>query len=143
MGFPFLAVMDAGGKLLVGQKTDPLEHGDHHDPKKVKEFLARWVVEPKDAQVVLQVVSRPLSRAASEDNFRSIGSRYVCATVESRRAAWDGDALPHRGRAFGLPQFDNRSVQPHGGTWTWVPLQKGWWPTRSRCSIRPMVLRNS
>ena len=61
--------------------------------------------------------------------FRGIGSRYGFATVESGRAAWDGDALPHRGRAFGLPQFDNRSVQPHGGTWTWVPLQKGWWPT--------------
>ena len=40
VGFPFLAVFDAGGKLLVGQKTDPLEEGDHHDPKKVKEFLA-------------------------------------------------------------------------------------------------------
>jgi len=36
--------------------------------------------------------------------FRGIGSRYVFATVESRRAAWDGDALPHRGRALGLPQ---------------------------------------
>ena len=72
VGFPFLAVMDAGGKLLVGQKTDPLEQGDHHDPKKVKEFLARWVVEPKDAQVVLQVVlqaalsrERPRTRRSS------------------------------------------------------------------------------
>ena len=68
---------------------------------------------------------------------------YVFAAVESRRAAWDGDALPRRGRAFGLPQFDNRSVQPHGGTWTWAPLQKRLWPSRSRCSIRPMVLWNS
>ncbi len=34
VGFPFLAVMDAGGKLLVGQKTDPFEQGDHHTPRK-------------------------------------------------------------------------------------------------------------
>ena len=68
MGFPFLAVMDAGGKLLVGQKTDPFEQGDHHDPKKVKEFLARWVVEPKDAQVVLQAAlsrERPRTKRSS------------------------------------------------------------------------------
>lgn len=75
VAFPFLAVMDAGGKLLVGQKTDPLEQGDHHDPKKVKEFLARWVVEPKDAQVVLQAA---LSRAASEDKkvFLTFGAPW-------------------------------------------------------------------
>ena len=64
VGFPFLAVMDASGKLLVGQKTDPLEQGDHHDPKKVKDFLTHWVPEPKDAHVVLQSA---FSRAAAED----------------------------------------------------------------------------
>jgi hypothetical protein len=64
VGFPFLAVMDSAGKLVVGQKTDPLEEGDHHDPKKVKEFLARWVAEPKDAEAVLHSA---LSQAASED----------------------------------------------------------------------------
>jgi thioredoxin-related protein len=75
VGFPFLAVMDAGGKLLVGQKTDPLEEGDHHDPKKVREFLARWVVEPKDANVVLQGA---LGRAASEDKklFLTFGAPW-------------------------------------------------------------------
>jgi len=75
VGFPFLAVMDASGKLLVGQKTDPLEEGDHHDPKKVKEFLARWVVEPQDARVVVQAA---LSRASSEDKkvFLTFGAPW-------------------------------------------------------------------
>ena len=75
VGFPFLAVLDASGKLLVGQKTDPLEEGDHHDPKKVKEFLARWMAEPKDAQAVLRDA---LSRAASEDKklFLTFGAPW-------------------------------------------------------------------
>jgi thioredoxin-related protein len=75
VGFPFLAVMDSGGKLLVGQKTDPLEEGDHHDPKKVREFLARWVVPPRDAEAVLQAA---LERAASEDKqvFLTFGAPW-------------------------------------------------------------------
>jgi hypothetical protein len=40
--------------------------------------------------------------------FTPISSQYVFAKVESRQAAGDGDGLPHRGRAFGWPQFDNR-----------------------------------
>jgi thioredoxin-related protein len=64
VGFPFLAVFDSAGKLLCGQKTDPLEEGDHHDPKKVKDFLARWVAEPKDAVVVL---AEALAKASSDD----------------------------------------------------------------------------
>jgi thiol-disulfide isomerase/thioredoxin len=100
VGFPFLAVMDAGGKLLVGQKTDPLEHGDHHDPKKVKEFLARWVVEPKDAQVVLQVVLQAaLSRAASEDKkvFLTFGAPWCgwCHKLEDFLARPEIGAILH------------------------------------------------
>lgn len=53
VGFPFLAVLDADGKLLVGQKTDPLEVGDHHDPAKVKAFLEQWRVPPADAERLL------------------------------------------------------------------------------------------
>jgi thioredoxin-related protein len=64
VGFPFLAVLDQGGKLLVGQKTDPLEEGDHHDPKKVKEFLSKWPAEPKDAEALLRDA---LARASSDD----------------------------------------------------------------------------
>ncbi len=67
--------MDASGKLLIGQKTDSLEEGDHHDPKKVKDFLARWAVEPQDARVVLHAA---LERAASEDKkvFLAFGAPW-------------------------------------------------------------------
>jgi thioredoxin-related protein len=64
VGFPFLAVLDQSGKLLVGQKTDPLEEGDHHDPKKVKDFLSRWTAEPRDAEALLRDA---LARASSDD----------------------------------------------------------------------------
>jgi thioredoxin-related protein len=64
VGFPFLAVLDQSGKLLVGQKTDPLEEGDHHDPKKVKEFLSKWTAEPRDAEALLR---ESLARASSDD----------------------------------------------------------------------------
>jgi len=97
VGFPFLAVMDAGAKLLVGQKTDPLEQGDHHDPKKVKEFLARWVVEPKDARVVVQAA---LSRAASEDKkvFLSFGAPWCgwCHKLEDFLARREISAILDR-----------------------------------------------
>jgi thioredoxin-related protein len=75
VGFPFLAVLDASGKLLVGQKTDPLEEQDHHDPKKVKDFLARWVVPPADAKAVLRAA---LDRASSEDKkvFLTFGAPW-------------------------------------------------------------------
>jgi thioredoxin-related protein len=64
MGFPFLAVLDQSGKLLVGQRTGPLEEGDHHDPRKVKEFLSKWTAEPKDAEALLRDA---LARASSDD----------------------------------------------------------------------------
>ena len=49
---------------MTAQRTDPLETGDHHDPGRVKEFLNRHAVTPKDAEVVLR---DGLSRASSED----------------------------------------------------------------------------
>jgi uncharacterized protein YyaL (SSP411 family) len=77
-------VLDSSGKLLVGQKTDALEEGDHHDPKKVREFLARWVVEPKDAKAVL---GDALNRASSEDKkvFLSFGAPWCgwCHRLEN------------------------------------------------------------
>ena len=75
VGFPFLAVYDATGKLLVGQKTDPLEEGDHHDPAKVKAFLEKWRVEPKDAEAT---VKDAVSRAASQDKrvFLAFGAPW-------------------------------------------------------------------
>jgi len=64
VGFPFLAVLDADGKILTRQQTDPLEEGDHHDPKKVRAFLEEWAPTKQDAAKVLQAA---LDRASSED----------------------------------------------------------------------------
>ncbi len=47
---------------------------------------------------------------------RGTGSFYVSAAVQSP-GTWAGNALPRSGRAFGLPLFDNRSVQPLGETY--------------------------
>ena len=97
VGFPFLAVFDPAGKLLVGQKTDPLEEGDHHDPKKVKDFLARWTVEPKDAETVLHDA---LAQASSDDKkvFLSFGAPWCgwCHRLEDFLARPDISAIMDR-----------------------------------------------
>ncbi len=66
IGYPFLGVLDADGKVVTALRTDLLEEGDHHDPKRVKEFLNRWSPASQDAQHVLKA---GLSRAASEDKL--------------------------------------------------------------------------
>ena len=63
VGFPFLAVLDADGKIVTALRTDNLEEGDHHDPKRVEEFLSREKVPPKDARLVLEEAQ---SRTASD-----------------------------------------------------------------------------
>ncbi len=63
-GYPFLAVLDADGKVVRAQQTDVLEEGDHHDPKKVADFLTRWKVPAKDAKHVLD---EALARGSSDD----------------------------------------------------------------------------
>jgi thioredoxin-related protein len=75
VGYPFLAVLDADGKVITAQRTDPLEEGDHHDPKRVQAFLAQWKVPPRDAKVVLE---EALSRAASDDKrvFLTFGAPW-------------------------------------------------------------------
>jgi thioredoxin-related protein len=75
VGYPFLAVLDNEGKVVTAQRTDPLEEGDHHDPKKVHAFLSRWVAAHKDANLVVEEV---LSRAASEDKrvFLAFGAPW-------------------------------------------------------------------
>jgi thiol-disulfide isomerase/thioredoxin len=42
MGFPYLVVLDADGKVLRDQSTDVLEEGPKHNPAKVKAFLVKW-----------------------------------------------------------------------------------------------------
>jgi thiol-disulfide isomerase/thioredoxin len=53
-GFPFLTILDAEGKLLVNQNTGDLEDGLRHDPKKVEDFLRKWVATKKHADLVLK-----------------------------------------------------------------------------------------
>jgi thioredoxin-related protein len=64
IGYPFLAVLDAEGKVVKAQQTDSLEEGDHHNPAKVQEFLNAWKIPPKDAKLVLE---EALSHASSDD----------------------------------------------------------------------------
>jgi thioredoxin-related protein len=64
VGFPFLSVLDTTGKVVTAQRTDPLEEGNHHDPKKVREFLKKWAPAQLDAQSIL---SESLARASSQD----------------------------------------------------------------------------
>jgi thioredoxin-related protein len=74
-GVPFLAVLDAEGKILKAQPTGVLEEGDHHDPKRVMEFLTHWVVAPEDAHRLLE---EALSRATSDDKrvFLTFGAPW-------------------------------------------------------------------
>jgi thioredoxin-related protein len=64
VGYPFLAVLDADGKVVTAQRTDPLEEGDHHDPKKVADFLNKWKVALPDAK---RVVAEAMARASADD----------------------------------------------------------------------------
>jgi hypothetical protein len=42
-GYPHFFVLDKDGKFLHSQSTGDLEEGDHHDRKKVLEFLEEWI----------------------------------------------------------------------------------------------------
>jgi thioredoxin-related protein len=64
VGFPFLAVLDAGGKVVTAQRTEPLEEGRAHDPARVKAFLGRWVAPRADARALLEAA---LAQAARDD----------------------------------------------------------------------------
>ena len=81
MGYPFLAVLDADGKVVTAQRTDVLEEGDHHDPKRVADFLNKWKVPPKDAKHVLD---EALSRASSDDKrvFLTFGAPGAAGVTE-------------------------------------------------------------
>ena len=75
VGYPFLAVLDAEGKVVTAQRTDPLEEGDHHNPERVQKFLDQWKFPLKDAKFVLEDA---LSRASSDDKrvFLSFGAPW-------------------------------------------------------------------
>ena len=75
VGYPFLAVLDADGKVVTALRTDVLEEGDHHDPKLVSAFLEKWKVPAKDAK---QVLDEALARASSDDKrvFLAFGAPW-------------------------------------------------------------------
>ena len=47
VGYPFLAVLEPDGKVVTAQRTDVLEEGEHHDPKRVASFLEKWKARPR------------------------------------------------------------------------------------------------
>jgi Thioredoxin-like len=51
-GYPYLAVLDVAGKKVTEQRTDPLEVGNAHDPKKVAAFLEKWQAARLEAGAV-------------------------------------------------------------------------------------------
>jgi thiol-disulfide isomerase/thioredoxin len=67
-GIPYLTVLDADGKVLANQPTDPFETKDGgkngHDPKKLQEFLKSHQATPRKADAVLQAA---LSEAAKTE----------------------------------------------------------------------------
>jgi thioredoxin-related protein len=75
VGYPFLAVLDAEGKVITAQRTNDLEEGDHHDPTRVADFLEKWKVPAKDAKHVLD---EALSHASSDDKrvFLAFGAPW-------------------------------------------------------------------
>jgi thiol-disulfide isomerase/thioredoxin len=74
-GFPFLTVLDAEGKLLVNQNSGDLQNGARHDPKKVEEFLRKWVATEKQAEAVLKAA---LAEARKSDKrvLLHLGARW-------------------------------------------------------------------
>ncbi len=97
VGYPFLAVLDADGKVVTAQRTDPLEEGDHHDPKKVAEFLTRWQVPAKDAKRVLE---EALSRASSDDKrvLLTFGAPGAAGAISST-TGWPNPRSPRSSTA--------------------------------------------
>jgi thiol-disulfide isomerase/thioredoxin len=68
-GIPFLTVLDAEGRVLANQATDPFETKSEdgqkgHDPKKLQEFLVKHQAEPLIAEEVLKAA---LDKAAKTD----------------------------------------------------------------------------
>ena len=68
VGYPFLAVLDADGKVITAQRTDVLEEGDHHDPKRVAAFLEKWKVPRQRRE------ARPRSRPCRARHPTTSGS---------------------------------------------------------------------
>ena len=102
IGYPFLAVLDSDGKVVTAQRTDPLEEGDHHHPGRVNDFLTKWTVTPKDAEVVFRdgLARAQFRRQACVSHVQRTLVRLV---PQARRL--DG---PARGRRNSRPRIRDR-----------------------------------
>lgn len=126
-GLPMLVVLDADGRQLTTQQTEPFEVGDHHDPDKVLAFLKQWQPKPASAD---EVLSGALASAksenknvfvhfsapwcgwckrmdqylASEDIAEAFGSAFVAVKIDVERMA-GGQQLAER-----LGQTENDGV---------------------------------
>ena len=63
-GYPYLTVLDKEGKVLVNQRTGPLEKARAHDPEKVYAFLNEFKPGPLNAD---QVYKQALALAQKEN----------------------------------------------------------------------------
>ena len=87
-GYPYLTVLDSGGKKVVEQETGSLEIGDKHDPAKVKAFLEKWKPAPLDAN---DVFAFALAQAKKENKRvfirigapRMAGPDYGCVSRQA------------------------------------------------------------
>jgi thioredoxin-related protein len=96
VGFPFLAVLDDGGKVVTAQRSEPLEEGKGHDPVRVKEFLGRWIVPRADAGSAEQASKTRDSTAVALPRVTSpkaylgfnLGDDYCLANYQQLASYW-------------------------------------------------------
>ncbi|MFO0810485.1 MAG: thioredoxin family protein [Gemmataceae bacterium] len=130
VGYPFLAVLDGNGKVLTAQRTDPLEEGKGHNPKRVKEFLDKWVAPRADAQAILDAALAAADKDGKQvfihfgapscgwchrlDNFLArediaalLGPDFVDVKIDISRMDHGKDVLAtyRKGDAGGIPWF--------------------------------------
>ncbi len=73
--YPHLTILDAEGKVLTNQNTEPLEEGRGHSSKVVAEFLSKWKPGKIDAEALL---SEKLKQATDQNKrvFFQVGTPY-------------------------------------------------------------------
>jgi thioredoxin-related protein len=74
-GYPYLTVIDGGGRTIAHQDTAELEDGPVHDPAKVLAFLEAHQAEPRDACEVLEA-AREVAKAEGRRLFVHLGAPW-------------------------------------------------------------------
>ncbi|HWE40234.1 MAG TPA: thioredoxin family protein [Isosphaeraceae bacterium] len=117
VGFPFLAVLDANGKVVKAQQTDPLEDGDHHDPARVRAFLKEWTAPQADADAKLE---KALAEAKSKGKmvFLHFGAPWCgwCHRLDDFLAR--PDVAEVVGRDFVMLKVDTDRDRGGSALWT-------------------------